>query len=1048
MKSRHLDNEAAFKAGDLVQRLNQPESIGIVREPRWDEQRESWNYLIQFGSQLIALPQSVLEPIQNIESPWDCFNQGRFSGIRHFIFTLTFHRLHTPTTRVAYAFSTARTQFYPHQFKPLLKFLDNQGKGLLIADDVGLGKTIEAGYILRELQARQTVSRVLVMVPARLAPKWKREMRLRFEEHFDVVKGSDLLKLAERIRQGREPEEFKWIVSYESARPEEVRVALDETQPPIDLLIADEAHRMRNPESLQHKVGATLTRSSDTTIFLTATPVQNRLEDLWHLLRLLSPEDFPLWPLFQEQVEANRLILAAQNALGERPADTRRASQLLSKFGQAHDSSFLISEGFLSSILNRLDRNNLDRKEIIEIDGDIAQLSVLGNLISRTRKVQAMPNRAVRSAQWHGIKLSSAERDIYDSVEDLCRMTWPNFQDSWGFHMSLLMAYRATASSIPAAMKYFAEKLKGSKADFAAQFENEESDEVVDRGPNAWSGPSRSLLEGIVNKWSEGAQEDSKLEILIKAIRDLWDEDGRAHRPRRKIVIFSYFRRTLDYLSLALSQRDFNLRMIHGGISVDEREFFIDEFLERQDIPLLLTSEVGGEGIDLQKASVLFNYDLPWNPMVVEQRIGRLDRIGQQARRIIIVNFIVKDSIEEYVLRRLLEKIEIFRQSIGEMDPIIGGEIERLTEKALSRELSENEVKELVEQRGDAIEIQLKQARTMLSRVDGLLAADQSLVDEINAATGERKIPSEQDLLLFVNMFLERHFPGCQLPSETAHKVVKVDLRGPLGSKIETASIEIGTDAAQFGRRISGGSIDLTVSREAGYRHPRAEMLHLRHPLIKFSVNEVAKHERKTAFALSIDHSTQLAAGDYAFLISLIEFVGQLNNTRLAVVIVSASNQSVWLDPEITTPVLLDVLEKGKDVEMRINRFDTEELKIRLLSGLDRLKSEWELREKRADEIRALQRQAVNQSTIRLRLNKAAKRLQTLKENSAADFPIRMAQAQLEKAQSELDQLPSLNTRDTHSGISSASEVAVGFLTIKKGPHDAHNKNQFTSIRP
>jgi len=97
---------------------------------------------------------------------------------------------------------------------------------------------------------------------------------------------------------------------------------------------------------------------------------------------------------------------------------------------------------------------------------------------------------------------------------------------------------------------------------------------------------------------------------------------------------------------------------------------------------------VGGEGIDLQKASVLFNYDLPWNPMVVEQRIGRLDRIGQQAKRIVIVNFIVKDSIEEYVLQRLLEKIDIFRESIGEMDPIIGEEIERLTERALSGELS------------------------------------------------------------------------------------------------------------------------------------------------------------------------------------------------------------------------------------------------------------------------------------------------------------------------------------------------------------------------
>src|SRR5438046_10646813 len=110
---------------------------------------------------------------------------------------------------------------------------------------------------------------------------------------------------------------------------------------------------------------------------------------------------------------------------------------------------------------------------------------------------------------------------------------------------------------------------------------------------------------------------------------------------------------------------------------VDERSRVIDEFLEQKDVSLLLTSEVGGEGIDLQAASVLFNYDLPWNPMVVEQRIGRIDRIGQQAKRLVILNFVVESSIEERVLARLLTKIEIFKESIGEPDPIIGEEIER-----------------------------------------------------------------------------------------------------------------------------------------------------------------------------------------------------------------------------------------------------------------------------------------------------------------------------------------------------------------------------------
>lgn len=149
------ERQSKFKAGDYVQRVNQPEVAGIVREPRWDSQVEGWNYLVQFGAQLRALPEEALESVTVVQSPWESFEVGSFSGKTHFVFTLTYERLKNPPARIAHSFATARTQFYPHQFKPLLKFLDNPGKSILIADDVGLGKTIEAAYLLRELDAHQ-----------------------------------------------------------------------------------------------------------------------------------------------------------------------------------------------------------------------------------------------------------------------------------------------------------------------------------------------------------------------------------------------------------------------------------------------------------------------------------------------------------------------------------------------------------------------------------------------------------------------------------------------------------------------------------------------------------------------------------------------------------------------------------------------------------------------------------------------------------------------------------------------------------------------------
>lgn len=756
------NQSSKFNVGDYVQRVNQPEMVGVVRELRCDNQVESWNYVVQFGAQLRALPEEALETVTIVQSPWEAFEQGRLSGKTHFVFTLTYERLKSPPARIAHSFATARTQFYPYQFKPLLKFLDNPGKSVLIADDVGLGKTIEAGYILRELDAHQAIERVLVLVPARLRSKWEKELRQRFGEQFRIVKGADLIEQASRVGKGRELEEFRWITSFESTRSDEVRAALDEVLLPIDVFIVDEAHRLRNPETLQHKVGGVLTRSANAIVFLTATPVQNKLEDLWNLLRLLSPEEFSEWPLFQEQIKGNRLILAAQRALSAHPPDYETATEAVESFVKRF-SPERAGRQFLSSISDRLANASSDRRECLELQADISRLSPTSHIVSRTRKVEALPNRPKREPHWQRVRLSEEERTVYDSVEAICRRKWPGTADSWGFQMSLMMAYRMTASCIPAALEYFSDKLKET-AQVMQPAPDEESTGWEEAGEvTAWTGPARQVLAEIVESAYRVPKHDSKLEELLSAFKGIWQHDERNSLPQRKIIVFSFFRRTLDYLGRALAERKIANRKIHGGVPVEERERAIDDFLERSDVQVLLTSEVGGEGIDLQAASVLFNYDLPWNPMVVEQRIGRIDRIGQLAKRLVILNFVVENSIEERVLKRLLTKIEIFKESIGEPDPIIGEEIERLAGRALQGDLLPEELDRIVEDQGDALARRVLEAKRMLTRVDGLLAADQALIDEINAVMGERQLPSENELILFLNAFLADRY-GCSGP--------------------------------------------------------------------------------------------------------------------------------------------------------------------------------------------------------------------------------------------------------------------------------------------
>ena len=1028
-----MSTQPKFQVGEYVQRVNQPEQSGIIRELRWDGQVEGWNYLVQFGAQLRAVPEESLETVTVVQSPWESFEQGKLSGKAHFVFTLTYERLKSPPARIAHSFATARTQFYPHQFKPLLKFLDNPGKAILIADDVGLGKTIEAAYILRELEAHQAIERVLIVVPARLRSKWEKELRQRFGEQFKIVKGADLIEQANRVAKGRELEEFRWIASFEGTRSDEVRAALDDVPLPIDILIVDEAHRLRNPETLQHKVGAALTRSANAIVFLTATPVQNKLEDLWNLLKLLSPDEFSEWLLFQEQVKGNRLILAAQTALASLPPDYSAAKHAVESFIRKYAPE-RAGRQFLATILERLEDTPSDRRQRLELQADISRLSPTSHVISRTRKVEALPNRPKRDAHWQRVLLTDEERAIYDGVEGICRRRWSGTADSWGFQMSLMMAYRMTASCIPAALRYFSDKLKETAQAAAPPSEEESSGWQEAEEMTAWTGPARQALEQIV-ELARVPDHDSKLEELIRAFNAIWQDDDDNKSRRRKIVVFSFFRRTLEYLARSLTGRGIANCMIHGGVPVDDRERAIDDFLERPDLPVLLTSEVGGEGIDLQAASVLFNYDLPWNPMVVEQRIGRIDRIGQQAKRLVILNFVVEDSIEERVLKRLLTKIEIFKESIGEPDPIIGENIERLAGRALQGDLSPEELDKLVEQQGDALARTVLDAKKMLTRVDGLLAADQALIDEINAIIGERQLPSEHELILFLNSFLANRYPGTQLPSRAVKDVVSVNLGTTLGLALENASPDLGHDAAIFGRRISTGAVEITLSREAGYRHPRVELLHLQHPLTRFAVSEITKEksERNAAFALSLP-TKRLPAGRYGFLVSLIQVRTQRSQTRLVALFADWDTGKVWADPDEATALLIETLENGTDLKNAPRLEGAARIKDCLVSALDELKRDWEKREAKLEQARLEQQSVSRLAILDFRSKRIRERLTKLEASGANEFAIKMTKFQLSKAEQEKDLFLATSKTQTWGAIEH-EEIAVGFLEVPGAKH-------------
>lgn len=1025
-----------FKAGDQVQRVSDPDAVGIVAGVREDFLGSGYLCEVQFGAQRRTLPESALLLFSLDASSWQALARGKVGGHGQFVSRLTLHRLRKPPTRIAYSFATSRTEFYPHQFKPLLKFLDHPGKRLLVADDVGLGKTIEAGYILRELRARQAVQRVLVVVPARLRRKWQREMELRFEETFEVVGRRELLSLGKRLQRGVEPDPFRWITSYESARLEDVREALETTSFALDVLIADEAHRLRNPATLQHRIGRFLTGVADTALFLSATPVQTDLADLWNLLRLLSPEEFGDYTVFESQVAANAPLLRAQVALTAVPPAIAEARKAVEDFRRIYPVATSFG-GLLSSVEHRLSGETLCRADALEVQADLSTLSPTGHIISRTRKVEAIAGKAVREARRYGVILSDAEREFYEGVQGLCRELWGGEGEGWGFRMALLMAYRLTASCIPAAVQYFSERLHGTTVALADLVEEEvEGDDErtgadprsADPGNRLWQGAAGSRLKEEVARYARLQREDQKLAALRRALADVWAEDEELRRRPRKIVLFSFFRRTLEYLHRQLRGDGLCVRLIHGGMKVDDREQAIDEFLEEPDVRVLLTSEVGGEGIDLQEASVVVNYDLPWNPMVVEQRIGRVDRIGQQAERIVVLNLFVADSIEETIVERLLRRIGVFRHSIGELDAIVGDSIEEITREALSGRLSPEEVQRKVRESGDAIERTVQEARRMLSRVDGLLAADQALVDEINSVVGERQLPSPEEMLLFLNGLLAAKFPGTQLPQAAARSVVDVDLRGPLAASLEA---EVAApDASALAKRIGIGPIRLTLSREAAYRHPGAELLHLRHPIVRLAVRLGGSEVGAMAFCLKLPQSRNLAAGWHAFAIHLVEYHGGRAVTRLVGAFASLQDGLVSLGPEETSGALRELADVGASSAPPVLEEALLDRARRAVEGaIDTAVHVWTERERRLEGVRREQQSAAQLAIQELKVRRAMARIRTLEERGASARVLAMAKGQLAKAEQGYQAVRNGAPADAKGGFEQL-EVAVGMVFV------------------
>lgn len=898
-----------FDVGSEVQSTTDPERIGTVVEIGELHAGVQW-YRVNFGPLgRPKVPEPNLRPYLPGDTPLDNLLAGRIDGYREFQRLITFQRIwrEHPLRNNIYSFNASRTRFYPYQFKPLLKFLDSPKNRLLIADEVGLGKTIEACLIMTELRARQTLERILVVCPANLRDKWQLELQRRFGEEFEVFDGVRAFhRYLDRYEESPETAKLQGIISIESLRTRPVLDRLEELQPSLNLVIIDEAHHMRNFGTLTRLAGVRLGMVAETLVFLTATPIHLGSENLFSLLNILDDEDFPDSFTVEQRLRQNEPIVAAQICMGQLPPNVQGA---IAQLSNARGSDWVRDNPLLDEIdwkLGALRGREADaslRSLIIDTQRDLAELNLIGHIFTRTRKREVQTKLAQRKSYSLRVKLTPREAEFYSAVTEFVRAECERrFESGLIISWVLNMPQRRVASSIPAMVNHYRSHPALVEGDQAEDLDDDFF--TLDPSPIPDYESARYRLQEIISTWPT-EQVDSKYEALIGALRDLRSQEGRI-----KALIFSFFKDTLRYLARRLEADGFRVSLIHGDVRPVDRIGIIQHFREQPEVELLLSSRVGSEGLDFQFCDTLFNYDLPWNPMEVEQRIGRLDRIGQQSQVIRIYNFWVEGTIEGRILQRLFNRIGVFKRSIGDLEPILGEVIVSLEREVLSRHLSVEEENRILDEKLSVITRRKKDIEELERESAKFVGTDHFFDLEVEAIKERKLFVTGEQIHRFLEDFIRSRSPRTRLvyDRDAQEGILYPD------EVFKTLLLEH-AEPRSLGRFLSAGprGIQITFDSQTAFDEPTREFLNLLHPVIQAIVKNYSEGSLTDSNAHHVLlRTSRLAPGIYFYFIFRLRVSAAKGQNTLQIVMLNDQLNRACPDAE-SEIILGEMLEHGED---------------------------------------------------------------------------------------------------------------------------------------
>ena len=834
---------------------------------------------------------------------------------------LTAIQILRPGLSTLYSLNTAGIDFIPYQYRPVLKFIRSDRPRLLIADGVGVGKTIEAGLILRELQARHDIKSVLIICPRPLVTeeKWKREMK-RFDEDFQHLDGKLLQYCINEMHlDGEWPEQYqKVILPYslldkvllygpEGKRKRRRGQGLLDLDPPprFDLVIVDEAHHIRNQDTANHEAVRFFCEHAEAAVFLTATPIQLGSRDLFVLLNVLRPDLILDEESFEHMAEPNPFINQAVDAArSQEQGWTRHTREALDRAAATGWGKSILKEnpGF-KRIQNQVAEESVTKEERIQLITDIETQYTFSGILNRTRR-RDIGEFTIRKPQTVEVELTADQTELHDALLETQAEIFRTLHGDQHVKFMMTTLRRQVASCLyglepmlEEILSRHLDELAWTEADITGPIPLEDTIMQI-----------RDQIQIILQKAKSINSHDQKLESLRGTIQERQD------LPNNKIMLFSSFRHTLAYLYKHLKADGIRVGMIHGGVADEERLELRNRFekprTEHDSLDLMLFSEVGCEGLDYQFCDCIVNYDLPWNPMRIEQRIGRIDRNGQQSESVTIINLITPGTVDAEIYDRCLLRIGVFESALGGSEKILGEITQEIYSIAENLTLTDAERREKFQQLEDN-QIRLVQEQDRLEERElelfGLRLPKDQMQQDIDDATSfwltsasiqrlvtlylRQQLKIDQEFILG-----ERHLKTLRLSGEARNILLR---------DFQQLSRERNPIYREWENWLKGTDPLLPITFEADCRrdHPEVTLINIVHPLVKQAAKML---NIKSDVVTTLKVRTQeVPAGRYKFAIYQWHSHGIKEDLEL---------KSIALDEELT-PHLDRLLERAVDHE-------------------------------------------------------------------------------------------------------------------------------------